>query len=193
MRLNERPLIFPSDELWKRAMEMLAQGNKSFCPIVLLTLPGGAYTWRGQGQKTPHGSRVFATAKVFCPDDGMGRYPVDVFLGEITDPIDASYLMSWSESNFFEPHDLVINKEPLAVWFRAVRSEPKPFNQLSTAEATRIARQIVRRADSEQEIRQKLNEAGFNGNAAAILPCHSGGPFMAMALIYGPNGGIISV
>lgn len=118
MRLNERPLIFKDEDLYKRAAEMQAKGNKSFCPVVFLETCDGKMTWRGVGQRNPAGSIPIATGRVFCPNDGLGRYPVTVFFDEVIEPAAASYfLTTWAADWFLEDHDVVINEAPLACWF----------------------------------------------------------------------------
>ena len=68
----------------------------------------------------------------------------------------------------------------------------KPFNTLTKDEATALARSCVRGAKSEAEIRDRLTAAGFNGEAASIDSTREGGYFMAMALVWGPRGEVIS-
>ena len=66
----------------------------------------------------------------------------------------------------------------------------KPFGELTEDEATDLACQIVRSSQSEDEIKRRLTEAGFNGTAAVIC---SQSMFQAMVMVYGPGGEIISV
>lgn len=72
----------------------------------------------------------------------------------------------------------------------------KPFHALTTNEATDLARSCALGAKSEDEIRRRLTEAGFNGEAAVLTSTsHSSGGmtmFMAMGMVNGPNGEIIS-
>ena len=68
----------------------------------------------------------------------------------------------------------------------------KPFSELSEDEATQVARQIVRSANSEDEIKRRLTETGFNGESAAICSHRHGSMFQAMVMVWGPRGEIIS-
>lgn len=68
----------------------------------------------------------------------------------------------------------------------------KPFHKLTTEEATALAKSCTRGANSVEEIRERLTEAGFNGAAAAISSTRSGPMFMAMVMVWGPNGESIS-
>lgn len=61
-------------------------------------------------------------------------------------------------------------------------------NKMTTNEATTVVKEIVRTANSENEIRERLNEAGFNGAAAAVTSTRSGPMFMAMVMVWGPKG-----
>lgn len=70
---------------------------------------------------------------------------------------------------------------------------PKPFAELTKDEATAIAKEVVRSSDSEQEIRRRLTEAGFDGRAAAVHSHRSGPMFQAMVMVFGPRGEVISV
>lgn len=98
---------------------MQTKGNRSFCPIIFFETADGKFTWRGAGQRNPRRSTPIATARVFCPNDGMGRYPVSVFFDEVLDPSSASYFLTmWDAEWFLEEHDVLINEEPLACWFK---------------------------------------------------------------------------
>ena len=68
----------------------------------------------------------------------------------------------------------------------------KPFRELTKDEATDLAKGCVIGASSDEEIRRRLTEAGFNGEAAAISSIRSGPMFMAMVMVWGPNGEVIS-
>lgn len=61
--------------------------------------------------------------------------------------------------------------------------------------ATKSARHIVNTSQSEEQIRTRLTNAGFNGDAAAVSTKRSkdGRMFMAMVMVRGPGGEIISV
>lgn len=65
------------------------------------------------------------------------------------------------------------------------------FRKMTTEEATKVVKEIVRKANSEDEIREGLNKAGFNGAAAAISSTRSGPMFMAMVMVWGPKGDTI--
>ncbi len=72
----------------------------------------------------------------------------------------------------------------------------KSFRELTTEEATDLAKSCMHGAKSEDEIRRRLTEAGFNGAAAALTSTshtsHGMTMFMAMGMAYGPKGEIIS-
>lgn len=68
----------------------------------------------------------------------------------------------------------------------------KPFNELTKAEAQDLAKGCVIGAKSEGEIRENLIKAGFNGESAAITSTRSGPMFMAMIMVCGPHGEVIS-
>lgn len=68
-----------------------------------------------------------------------------------------------------------------------------PFKKLTTEQATEMARRIVKSSTSADEIRRRLGHVGFNGDTAAIMTQSCGSTFMAMAMIHGPKGEIISV
>jgi len=73
----------------------------------------------------------------------------------------------------------------------------KPFNEMTTDEAETVAERIVASSKSEDDIRRRLTEAGFNGAAAAIASTSHTScgitMFMAMVMMYGPRGEVISV
>lgn len=69
----------------------------------------------------------------------------------------------------------------------------KTFSELTTDEAKDVARQIVRSSNSEDEIKRRLTEAGFNGDAAAICSHRYGRMFQAMVMVWGPRGEVIRV
>lgn len=69
----------------------------------------------------------------------------------------------------------------------------KSFREITDDEAKDIVRGIVNSSCSEDQIRQRLTEAGFNGAAAAVTSTSHGNMFMAMVMVYGPHGQIISV
>ena len=68
----------------------------------------------------------------------------------------------------------------------------KPFRELTKGEATSVAKQIRMSSQSEDEIRRRLTEAGFNGKAAAVHSQGSGLMFQAMVMVWGPQGEVIS-
>lgn len=68
----------------------------------------------------------------------------------------------------------------------------KLFSELTKDEATAIVRQIVNSSNSEEEIRRRLTDAGFNGYAAAVNKTRSG-PVLFMAMVHGPKDTIIVV
>lgn len=74
-----------------------------------------------------------------------------------------------------------------------VLERPKKFYEHTHEEAKQRVRDIVRSSNSDEEIRQHLTEAGFNGAAAAITTVTIGDHFMAMVMVNGPMGEIISV
>ncbi len=69
----------------------------------------------------------------------------------------------------------------------------KSFRELSTEEATELARQCVRGAKSEAQIRERLTAAGFDGASAAIHTSDEGDyGLQAMVMVHGPQGETIS-
>ena len=69
----------------------------------------------------------------------------------------------------------------------------KAFSELTKEEATELARRIVNSSYSEEQIRERLTQAGFNSRGAAVATTSSGGEFMVMIMVWGPHGGLISV
>lgn len=67
------------------------------------------------------------------------------------------------------------------------------FHQLTKEEATAIVKKIAKSSKSEEQIRRELTKAGFNGLGAAVTTHSSQGMFMAMVMVWGPHGEIISV
>ena len=68
------------------------------------------------------------------------------------------------------------------------------IEDLSLEQAEALARECTRGAQSEQEVKDLLNKAGFYGNSAAITGCYSpSGEYMFMAMLNHPNGEIISI
>lgn len=68
----------------------------------------------------------------------------------------------------------------------------KSFTELTTAEAKLIVRRITKTSRSADEIKERLTEAGFNGQAAMIATQQCGDIFQAIVMVWGPNGEIIS-
>lgn len=68
----------------------------------------------------------------------------------------------------------------------------KPFHKLTKEEATDLARSCMLGAKSNDEIKCRLTEAGFHGETAAVTSISHGSMFMAMLMVWGPNGEIIS-
>ena len=62
-------------------------------------------------------------------------------------------------------------------------------------EDKRWLRGIIRGARSEAGIRRRLTEAGMNGDGAAVSTHTSSDDkmFMAMVMVYGPKGRVISI
>ncbi|MFA6269903.1 MAG: hypothetical protein WC657_01675 [Candidatus Paceibacterota bacterium] len=67
---------------------------------------------------------------------------------------------------------------------------PKPLNQLTREEATELARKIVRTSSSDEEVRRRLTEAGFNGDNAEIQSRTEMDMYQAMVAVWGPYGAI---
>jgi hypothetical protein len=68
------------------------------------------------------------------------------------------------------------------------------IEDLSLGEAEAFARKCTRGAQSKQEVKDLLNNAGFYGNSAAIDGHYSlSGDYMFMAMLNHPNGEIISI
>jgi hypothetical protein len=68
----------------------------------------------------------------------------------------------------------------------------KPFAKLTEDEANAIVRDILRSANSDEEIVARLDAAGFNGGGAAIHSQGHGICYMAMVMVWGPNGETIT-
>lgn len=69
---------------------------------------------------------------------------------------------------------------------------PKKFEKLTKEEATLLLRSCKQGARSEKEIRNRVAEAGFKGTVATTS-MQSGSRFMAMIMVWGPNGEFIQV
>ena len=67
------------------------------------------------------------------------------------------------------------------------------IEDLSLEEAEALARECTRGATSEQDVRQRLNNAGFSGDAAAVDFFTNEYGSMFMAMFNHPNGEIISI
>jgi hypothetical protein len=76
---------------------------------------------------------------------------------------------------------------------RAMAVSGKSFRDLTREEAKIVVQDIVRSSHSEEEIRRRLIEAGFDGAGAAVSTHSSGGMFMAMVMVWSPQGEIIDV
>lgn len=70
---------------------------------------------------------------------------------------------------------------------------PKPFHELTKGEATELAKNVVRTSESDEQIRQRLTEAGFDGSEAAICSMGSGSTYQAMVMVFGPNDEVIGI
>ncbi len=72
----------------------------------------------------------------------------------------------------------------------------KPFHSLTRDEATDLARNCTFGAKSEDEIRYRLTEAGFDGVTATLTSTtystNGMTMFMAMGMVYGPQGEVIN-
>lgn len=68
----------------------------------------------------------------------------------------------------------------------------KRFCELTSDQATALAKSCKLGAKSEDEIRRRLTEAGFNGTVAALTSLRRPGLFMAMGTVWGPQGEVIS-
>jgi hypothetical protein len=63
----------------------------------------------------------------------------------------------------------------------------KPFAELTTDEASAVAKAAVRNCRTVYEVRRQLTAAGFNGDAAEVT--HKSEPsFTAIVKIPGPRG-----
>ncbi len=65
------------------------------------------------------------------------------------------------------------------------------FSELTKKEAMELAKKSIRGCKSEAEIRTALINAGFDGQSAAVSTMSQGQHFMAMVMVWGPNGEII--
>lgn len=70
---------------------------------------------------------------------------------------------------------------------------PKAFSELTTEEATKLAKDCVCRARSDQEVKDNLTKAGFPGDAAAVCSISCGPMYTAMVLVWGPRAEVILV
>ena len=68
----------------------------------------------------------------------------------------------------------------------------KPLDELTLDEATPIVTEIVRTSRSAGEIRERLTEAGFNGDDAAISPSYVCGDG-SVVTVYRHDGDVINV
>ena len=66
------------------------------------------------------------------------------------------------------------------------------FKEMTRDEASKTVRRIVVFSWSEQEIRAKLTEAGFDGKGAEIETNKTGTSFSATVMVNGPDGDIIT-
>ena len=64
----------------------------------------------------------------------------------------------------------------------------KPFNELTYEEAVVIVKEIMKTSKSVDEIRERLTDAGFNGDAALIRQRGST-PFTATVTVDAPPSG----
>lgn len=68
----------------------------------------------------------------------------------------------------------------------------KSFEDLSEDEANAVIRRIINTARSDDELRDGLVAAGFDGASAAIHSDTHGSSYMAMVMVHGPGGEIIT-
>ncbi len=69
---------------------------------------------------------------------------------------------------------------------------PKMFHELTHDEATLLAKNCKLGARTNEEIKRRLTEAGFNGEVAAVTSIRRGdGTIEAMLMVWGPQGEII--
>jgi hypothetical protein len=69
----------------------------------------------------------------------------------------------------------------------------KPFQELTRDEAVSLAKTCVAGAKSEDEIRVRLKEVGFDSEAAALASHSDGRNFQASMFVNAPNGPFIRV
>ena len=67
-----------------------------------------------------------------------------------------------------------------------------PFADLTEDEANAIVAEIKTKAKSDDELRTLLDEAGFDGRAAAISSISCGSMYWPLVMVWGPNGEIIT-
>lgn len=70
--------------------------------------------------------------------------------------------------------------------------EGKPFSKLTEDEANTVVREILLKATSDDDLVARLDAAGFSGGAAAISSEGRGLSYMAMVMVWGPNGETIT-
>lgn len=113
------------------ACRFLSEGSKDgqfalrhpqdLTPIVFLLCEKDGYTWRGKNQELPRSTIFVGTATVFCPNDGMGRYPLGIFLSKheigLSSHLDAIIVRWEHDQELFGPHYVVFHEHHLVAWF----------------------------------------------------------------------------
>lgn len=85
-----------------------------------------------------------------------------------------------------------VHRQISGSYSEASMSNDIPFHEMTTDQAKAAVKDIIRGANSDAEIRERLNQRGFNGKAAAISSISHGSMYMAMVMVWGPKGEVIS-
>ena len=67
----------------------------------------------------------------------------------------------------------------------------KPFNELTKDEVEELAKECVQGSRSEEEVRERLTNAGFDGHSAIICSHSSSLHFSPEVMVFGPNHEVI--
>lgn len=70
--------------------------------------------------------------------------------------------------------------------------EEIPFDYLTKEDANEIVRQIKRGAKSDENLRDLLTNAGFDGKAAAVTSISLGPWYWPLVMVWGPTDEIIT-
>ncbi len=88
---------------------------------------------------------------------------------------------------------LVIESDGSSYLKTADDVSPIDLEGLDRLEASRLAKELVRTAKSDDEVRKRLTEYGFHGSSAAISSMTAFGGYSALVLVRSPWHGTVSV